>query len=237
MSRNLIALNLLLLALLAAAILKIRDNWRGYLGQEQTALNRVTAPLPPAALPPRIAPAPLTAAMYVEIASQFLLSRDRNPNIVVEVEAPKPAPPLPRFYGVMDFGEGPRVILADKPGGKQKSYLLGEKVGDFKLVAVSPREIVFEWEGKRMTASPMDLADKSAPAAAPQPQQAAASAAPAQSTTIVSSGPSRPGAELTSTRRACPPGDNNPAGAVVDGYRKVLADTPFGKSCWYEKTN
>jgi hypothetical protein len=34
--------------------------------------------------------------------------------------------------------------------------------------------------------------------------------------------------------KLCNPGDTSPAGAVVDGYRKVVTRTPFGEVCRWE---
>lgn len=31
--------------------------------------------------------------------------------------------------------------------------------------------------------------------------------------------------------KACVPGDDSPAGTVVDGYKKVIEATPFGTAC------
>jgi hypothetical protein len=34
--------------------------------------------------------------------------------------------------------------------------------------------------------------------------------------------------------KLCQAGDSNPAGTVVDGYRKVIKATPFGGICSWE---
>jgi hypothetical protein len=31
--------------------------------------------------------------------------------------------------------------------------------------------------------------------------------------------------------KACQPGDTSPAGTVVDGYKKIVEQTPFGPAC------
>jgi mannose-6-phosphate isomerase-like protein (cupin superfamily) len=43
------------------------------------------------------------------------------------------------------------------------------------------------------------------------------------------------GADTGGGYRACLPGENSPAGTVVDGHKKVVAVTPFGTSCAWEK--
>ena len=57
----------------------------------------------------------------------MLFTRDRNPNVVIEVAPPKPMPPLPSAFGFMNFG-GPSVILTEKPGGPQRAYRPGEQI-------------------------------------------------------------------------------------------------------------
>ena len=56
-------------------------------------------------------------------------------------------------------------------------------------------------------------------------------------TSVSSADANRPGAETGTGIKGCQPGDNSPAGAVVDGYRKLVTETPFGKSCRWEKIN
>jgi hypothetical protein len=181
------------------------------------------------------------AMSYLEVAQQLMFSRDRNPTVIVEVEAPKPMPALPLYYGMINLGEGPKVVLAQTRGGGQRSYRAGEQIGEFKLLAIEPTGLVFEWDGKRVPASYAQLKDNetpsqasaraaSAPASAPQPAKPAASM-----TTIGSQQVAGPGESAGTDRRMCQAGDNSPEGAVVNGYRKVLAATPFGKSCYWEK--
>ena len=42
----------------------------------------------------------------------------------------------------------------------------------------------------------------------------------------------KPGAVVIgNSTKNCTPGDNSPAGTVVDGYKKVVEATPFGNAC------
>ncbi len=242
MRGRLLLLNLALLAGCAAAA------WRLKAMHEERARNQeaflkeraVPAAAPPLSLP---APAPqVPAATYLPLAQKLLFSKDRNPDVVIEVAAPKPVPPLPHYYGLMNFGDEPRVILAVQGQG-QKSYVAGDRVGEFRLAAVEPEGLVFEWEDRTIRAKFEQLRDKSGAAAA-QPQQAAAQAAPAPAaqpqpaavaTVSTLSEAKGPGGEAGAPTRPCQPGDNSPAGTVSDGYRKVMARTPFGQSCYWEK--
>ncbi len=245
MSKRLIALNLLLAALCGLAGWRLWDNRKRALeAQERFLASKVPpAPAPVILIPPP--PQQVSAANYLDVASQLLLSKDRNPTVIVEVAPPKPMPALPRVYGVMSLGDVPRVVMAPAKGGQQKSYVPGEQIGEFKLVQVTQRGVIFEWEGKQVGGTFDDLKDDTA-----EKQQSAQSggvpnpsAAPVKSVSTVTSvgatSPKGPGEFITGSTdtKACVPGDNTPAGAVSDGFRKVVSKTPFGEICRWEKIN
>lgn len=241
MTRRLMVLNLLLIVLITAACWRMRVVW---LEQERASAQFLARPVaagdPPVVLIPD-PPKQVMAMNYLDVAQQLMFSRDRNPTVIVEVEAPKPMPPLPLYYGMINLGDGPKVVLASARGAGQRSYRPGQQIGDFKLLAIEPAGLVFEWDGKRVPASYAQLKDtqpasqpptRSAPAApsAPQPAKPAAPA-----TNIGIQKVSGPGESAGTDRRMCQAGDSSPEGVIVDGYRKVLAATPFGKSCYWEK--
>jgi hypothetical protein len=214
--------------------------------QRQYLSRKVTPPLPPILTLPADAP-PTQATAYYEIAAQLPFSPDRNPTVVVEVAAPKPMPALPGYHGMMNFGEGPRVILSTS-GVPQRSYQVGQTIGDFKLVAVAQSGLVFEWDGKQVPAGYAELAQRareSAPAQA-QPTSAPVSASPAprSSTTAVTtvgarsseSVPGSGGSLMSDTAdsqgmRECKAGDNTPEGTIVNGFKKLTTSSPFGTIC------
>jgi hypothetical protein len=245
---RLLLLNLLLAAGCVAAWWRLKALHEERVRRQQEFWNERVAP---AAAMPLSLPAPLPqvpAATYLPVAQQLLLSKDRNPDVVIEVAAPKPVPPLPRYYGLMDFGGGPRVVLA-LPGKEQKSYTVGDQVGEFRLAAVESNGLVFHWEDKTIRASFDELRDKSGAAPAQAAQAAAQAAAPAPAAaapagqsgaavaTLGGAGEKKgPGGEAGAATRPCQPGDASPAGTVADGYRKVLVSTPFGQQCYWEKT-
>lgn len=248
MRKNLIALNLLLLALIGLAGWQLRAQ---YLERMRRQTQFLKAPAPPVPPPAVLLPAPpgqISAVKYLEIATKLPFSKDRNPTVIVEAAPPKPMPPLPRYYGLMNFGT-PRVILAPAPGQPQKSYSVGDTIGEFRLAAIAQSGLVFEWNGKQVPAAYAEIQDKSsnappepasassASSASSQPQPAAGVKAVSSVTAVSSAEASRPGAETGTGIRACQPGDTSPAGAVVDGYRKLVTETPFGKSCRWEKIN
>ena len=187
----------------------------------------------------------MTPADYVEVAQKTLFSQDRNPNVVVDPPPPpKPEPPMPAlpfYWGQMAFGD-PVAILTIGPAGEQKRFHVGEKVGDFKLVAFDSQNITFDWNGKEIEKKLLELAPKEGtqPAAA----SSAASSAPAPSqgqfTSITaaapqaSTAPPAVGTDMGGGFRACT-GDSSPAGTIVNGYRKVIGQSLMGPTCHWEQ--
>src|SRR5512138_3283522 len=122
MKRKLILLNLVLLALVSLAAWRLRVNWLAGRAEEARVLHPPVKQAPPLALESLRSPGPAVAADYGDVAQRMLFDRERNPKVVVEVSAPKPVPPLPVAYGLMDMGSGPLVILSEKPGAANRSY-------------------------------------------------------------------------------------------------------------------
>jgi hypothetical protein len=233
MKRRLVLLNLVLLALASAAAWQLRGRWLQDRAQERELLRqrgRIAA-LPPAS---SIRPLPpVSASTYSEVAQKMLFSPDRNPNVVVEVAAPKPVPAFPAAFGVMDIGSGPTVFLSEKPGASSRGYSAGEKVGEFTLLSVAGDEVVFEWDGRKF---PKKLQELRRLAAAQPAADSGAPAAPAPVQSVPVAVQSGPGAQVSAEAKACVPGDPSPAGTVRDGYTKVVVRTPFGSSCRWEST-
>ncbi len=237
MRRKLLLLDLALLAALAGTGWRVRDKWNQARHREQMVLRQPLKPLPPPPVSPLPAAEPVTAAAYVDIAQKMLFSPDRNPTVVVEAPKPKPMPPLPIANGVMNLGGGPMAILAEKSGAEYRAVRPGEKIGAFTLVAVSGDEIALEWEGKEVRRKLDELRERKQGepgpiSAAPVPR---ASAAPSTAASVSSQGaPAGPGVDAGGGVRGCLPGDTSPPGTVVNGFRKVVSDTPFGKVCHWE---
>ena len=238
MRRKLWLVDLTLLALVILAATVLRQRWVEARAREEAMLKRlVPAPAAPA-IQPLAVHAPSAATQYLEVAQRMVFSRDRNPDVILDPPAPPPPPkPWPQFpvaYGVINLGDGPTAILSEKPGAQHRGYKAGEKIGEFKLVALNNHEMVLEWEGKYVKKTIEELADRRPTIAAPA-EQTAQTPPPAQpQTTTVgrNTGPST--MDMGNATRACVPGDTSPAGAVQDGFRKVVAKTPFGESCRWE---
>jgi hypothetical protein len=234
LKRKLLLLDLALAALMGASGWRLCQNWGTARARERMVLGKVVKPLAPPPLSDLPAVRPLTAAGYGEVAQKMLFSKDRNPTVIVVVEVKeKPMPPLPVLHGVVDVGDGPVAILKVNANSQDHGFRPGDDVGEFKLVAVNSKEIVFHWDDKVVKKTLEELMDKTAaqqaPAVETTPRPPAAAPAPPPS-----SGRPEPGASMGGDLKACQPSDNSPAGTVVDGLRKVIAPTPFGNTCRWE---
>jgi len=243
MRRKLLALNLALTAVIAVAAWRFRGQWQESRAREQRVLQSKPAPPPIPAPVSAQPPQAVTAGSYSEVAQQMLFAQDRNPDVVVDVAPPKPLPPLPVAHGVVNFGDGPMVILSEKEGAPHHSFSPGEKVGEFLLVAVNTEEVELEFEGQRVKKK---LSELRGAATAPPPEPSGAPAVRTEATvepvqTVIPTkpvepvGPMGPGREHPgSNTRACQPGDTSPNGTVMNGMRKFLKKTPFGELCRWE---
>ena len=246
MKMKLWLLNFALLAACVATGWQIRESWlradaRGAALRVNpaAAARKAPATAPPAVPPP--APQPLTAANYADIAQKMLFVKDRNPVVVVVTPPPppKPMPKLPVIYGVLALGDAATLIVADRTGAPQRGLRVGEKTGEFKLLAANSREVVFEWDGKEVRRKLEELMDRTLPSPAEQAQRpvAPSSLAPGGAIAVKQeeSGPKSSSLGVAmGTFRACVPGDTAAAGAVVEGYKKVLEPSPFGQLCRWE---
>lgn len=237
MKRKLLLLNLLLVALLAALGWRLRTNWLEARAREQKMIAQQLRAVPAPPITPATPPAPLEAAKYVEIAQKMLFSRDRNPTVEVIVAPPKLMPPLPVAHGVFLLGDEPAVILSENAAAPHKAYFPGQTIGEFKVVAVTNRELEFEWDGKRVTRNLQGMLEegkKSAPAPASAPVQPATAPPPAAPAATNLGGKAGMGVDIGAGTRACTPGDTTPPGTVQDGLKKVVTASPFGSVCRWE---
>ena len=239
MKRKLWLLNFVLIAAVAAGVWQLRKESQEMRARERaTREKKIAIPAPPPQ--PPAAPSPAVAASsYVDIAQKMLWSKDRNSQVIVEPPKPpappKPLPPLPGVYGVMNIGgEGPIVMMSDRPGARQRGIHPGEKIGEFKLVSVNSEELVLAFEERTVTKKLDELIDRGAgeSAAAAGPPGTATPNVPANAPPVV--GKAEPGVKLSEGLSNCNTNDPSPAGAVVNGMRKVVRQTPFGTSCFWE---
>ena len=244
MNRKLIALNLVLVALVAALVWRVRVRWLETQAHEraifeQAARARAVLPLPPAILP-----RPVAAVEYLDVAQKTLFSKDRNPVVVIELPPPKPEPPmppLPSYHGQMAIGE-PVVFLSPAGNAGQKGYQAGDKIGPFDIVSFDRETITFDWNGKTVQRKLEELASKETVAPAQAAAQPASPAPASGATSLSSTGAKAMGAEKEPALGAdmgggyhgCVTGDASPAGTIKDGYKKMVVQTMFGQSCHWE---
>jgi hypothetical protein len=185
-NRRLLLLDFALILFGAGLIWLLHDRYLTARAHEAAVLGKKVPPkavlAPPS--PPLVRPA--QPAEYADVAQKTLFSKDRNPNVVVEVPKPPPEipmPALPIYHGQMAIGEPIAILSLPKQAAIQKGYHAGDTVGDFKLIAFDREKIELEWNGKKVERKPEDLAPKEPlPVAAAAPSPVAAQAAAAQRT-------------------------------------------------------
>ncbi len=238
MKSRLIALNLLLALAIGAIVWQGRVELHRARANRRQNLNAQAKPLPALPAPPAPRPDPAQPAKYADVATKDLFSKDRNPNVIIDppkVEAVKPMPPLPVVYGVLGLPSGTKAIMAEKKGADSKPVKSGDTIGEFKIVSLDTKTVVFDWDGKQVSRSVDDLIDRSVPApgaapagpAAPPASGPAAAAAPSNTKPAAAAGPGK--ADPGKADRPCVAGDTSPNGAVVDGFKLSFTDSPFGR--------
>ena len=248
MNRSIILLNLVLLAVLVAGGFEMRRRWIE--AREREALLLAVRPVTPLQITPTIpplasTPLKLQPSQYIELAERFLFARDRNPNIIIEKPPeppPKKMPNFPGVYGVMDLGMGPTVFMSfDRL--QQQGYKLGEKIGEFTLLAANQKEITFEWEGQSLTRTMDELRPRLQDSTSQAPERINSNVnnnALASPPPVVQRAPENvraaPGPEIGGGRKGCVAGDSSPAGTVADGYKKVSYTYAFGPICFWESS-
>jgi hypothetical protein len=226
-------LNVLLAGITAAGAYRLRQDWLHDHQHSSTVLEAHVKPVPPPALKPVPAPPPFAAPTYADVAQKDLFSKDRNPNIVLPPVVVKAKPKWPNFpilYGVMGLPGGMIAMLAEAPNARSRGVQVGEKIGELKMVGLNSQKITFEFEGETQEKNILDLVDRGGHEEA---NAAATSLNPANVAANRIGPPPipKPGTDIGTQMKACQPGDVSPAGTVVDGYKKVLEQTPFGPAC------
>ncbi len=227
---------------------------------QTVAPKQVLAPPVPAA--PR--PAAPSDYVDVAQKMLFTRDRNPNIPVEAPKPPPPepPMPALPIYHGQMAIGEPIAILSLPAQAATQKGYHAGDKIGEFKLVAFDAEKIELEWHGKTIEKKPEELVAKEAPPAAAAPPSAAvkpvlssnypmpqADAQPdasgskvtslggssSTSTDAASTTPPGIGPEIGPGVHNCLPGDNSPAGTVLNGYQKRLIPSMFGSVCRWEQ--
>jgi hypothetical protein len=156
----------------------------------------------------------VTASSYLEIAQKMLFAPDRNSQVILDPpkppDPPKPIPPLPGVHGVMDLGDGPIVMMSEKPGTRDRAVRPGESIGVFKLVSVDSEELVLSWEDRTIKKKLQDLIDRGVVDGGSAPGGGQSSSAPAGAA-VAAAPPTvskpEPGVKLTEDTASCQTGD------------------------------
>ena len=238
-------LNAALLVMVCLLGWYLRQKWIEARAQEHKIRTAKVRPPAVTAPPPLKKVGPIDGPAYAEVATKNLFSADRNPTPVPDPPPPppppKPMPPLPTAHGVMLWDGIPPTVVLSLGKGPQKGYRAGDKIGEFTLVSVNNKEIVFEWEGKQVAKRLDEIMERNQVAQQETAAPAAPAAAPAQSAAAnlaadsnLGSNPNGPGKDAGGNIHMCNPGDTSPPGTVVDGLEKKVNTTPFGVTCRWE---
>ncbi|HEV2687527.1 MAG TPA: hypothetical protein VGV35_03205 [Bryobacteraceae bacterium] len=242
MNRKLRLLDLGLLLLLALLGWQMRRQWVSAHAREQAFLRTRIEQKPSPPLPALSKVEPLSALSYAPMVQSNLFSKDRNPQVIFDPPAPvveKRVPPFPVARGVMLWpGAPPTVVMSERFGGDQKGYHPGDVIGPWHIKSLDNKFIVLEWDGKEFKKRLDELMDRSNLVAEAPPPVAPSSNA-SQGTTdlgksVTPGKASGPGIDVGGMK-ACIPGDTMPAGTVVDGWKKMVNQTPFGPGCRWEQ--
>ena len=240
MKKRLLLLNVVLLATLVLLVSQLRRKYRQAKERETAMLSRSVPAARVAGLPALPKGVPLDATTYRDTVAKNLFSKDRNPSPIPDPPAPPPPPPpqpvFPVVRGVMLWNGAPptAVMSIQKGGAEQHGYHPGDKIGDWKILSVDNKYIGLEWNGQQFLKRIDELVDRTpiVMAEAPAPQTTAQPAAPASKS--LSETKNGQGADMGADIRACVADDKSPAGAVVDGRKKMVNATPFGTVCRWE---
>ncbi len=237
MSRKLLLLDVVLVAVVVYVGFQFRDEWRAAKAREAARLNIPPKPLAPPAYKPLPPEPPVMPSGYVNIAEKMLWDRSRNSTVVVEVPPPpppKPMPPLPVYHGMMNLGSsGPTAFFSMTVEAPHQAIHLGENIGQFKLLSVNSDEVELEWDGQviRKTVAELSGHAGAAPVQVAQGERTETAPPPAAGPPPVKSGPG----ELTAFgSKTCAINDGNAEGTVIEGFKKVHHTNPFGTNCTWE---
>lgn len=238
MKTRLIALNILLALALFVTVWQARVRLDEAQAERRNNLGVKVTPIPPPPMTPSPKPDAAPATKYADVATKDLFSKDRNPTVIIDppkVEEAKKMPPLPVVYGVLGLPSGTKAIMSEKPGLASRSVHTGDMIGEFRIAALDPGNVTFDWDGTQISRKIEDLIDRSnsaGPAGAQSASmQAAGPVAPSPPPNNGQPVPAGPGKDTGGGMRACVAGDTSPGGTVVGGYKKNSVSTPFGAMC------
>lgn len=217
-----------LILILTCESVAFRILWRNMRAHQAAVLSEKVPVVPATPSPAVIPPGPVAPTSYTEIVSRDLFDPSRTPDLVMELppQPPPPVmPPLPRCFGVLNFGDGAAAIVAETDHSAHQLLHTGATIGQFKLIDVDTDAIVLEWNGRRIHQSLAEV-DSASPQQLPTHTDSSGLTPPLPFVV-------RAGTEEDKQRRFthCSMSDGLAEGTELEGYRKKVLITPLGPVC------
>lgn len=221
--RRLLILNLVLVALVSAGVVRLHNDYLMFEGTHQPgAIQPQVESLPKVASTP--AANALPPADWTEIPSHNLFSFDRTDIAILEPPAPETPPGAkPILFGTMALGNDRMAMLASgKPGNRNyKPMKIGETIDGWTITQILDKSIVIKAN------SIEDFVLMNDPSAQVPRDTARTIAATAPS--VISVGqPAPPPASVPAPAIFQPPATSQPANGPPRQRRRITQQTPFG---------
>src|SRR4051794_13100866 len=150
MWRRLLILNLALVVILAAGVLRVRRAWMEF--EAMHRIDSVKADTEPARTLPA-AKSATAAEEWTEISVKDPFSFDRSDVSIVAPKPSAPTDPKPVLFGTMSIGNEWIAMLAPGQGGNRASrpIKVGESMGSWQVVEIREKAVVVAGNGIRET--------------------------------------------------------------------------------------
>lgn len=244
MKRNLVLLNIALLAHAGLLAWSLLGQWRQF--EAEHAPDRPDSASPAAAPASPGPPPPTFASSFAAIVDHHLFNLDRSNDLPEELaEGPRvELPPAPVLMGMMGIG-GEEVALmvpggSGSSGGLYRRLKVGEQLDGYTLVRIETDRVVMT-AGSREVRVGMERRSRK-PRRTARTSASAPSSAPSTTGVGAGSGSGNRRGSASSRRSARSARQratnlmNTPVGTVKDGKRLVEQQTPFGPvRVWVEE--
>lgn len=219
--RRLLILNVALVALLIAGVMRFRRDWIVFEATHQPDLiraQRETLPQAPAVATANAA----VAENWTDIASRNPFSFDRSDIPIVQpVAPPKPPGAKPILFGTITLN-GERLAMVG-PGGRggnrsYKSMKVGEQIDGWTITEIQDKSVKIKADTLEDSVIMNDPTAK-------VPRESTKTEATAAPPVVVSTPPPSPALTSTPSAASTP---SQPAGQPTPGRRRIRQMTPFG---------
>jgi hypothetical protein len=230
MFKRVILLNVVLLALVAGGVIRLRQDARAFSIEHR--VDRVQ-PASDRPLPKAVAAAATQAGQeWPEIAARNPFSFDRNDVtlVITPPAAQQPQKPKPILFGVMTLGTDRLAMLGPGDAGNRASrpVRVGEVFEGWKLVEIQSRSVTMQWENIKETVIMNDPTVQVA-----RLTEKTGGANPGATPVLNLSPVSAPVATPAQTQ---PVPTDPPPPVSPTGKKQILVRTPFGNK-WIDDPN